>query len=130
MERLDFFRLCPCYVLVAFISVALYGAAPKWIEITREQDSVIWAQEQDGVTTERQKVWCMGVPDHPTLTLSSFIDKPTPPHTLCRAMPPITTQGALAKAGLGEQLDGVWVFLGSSTPASTTPVPLLPTPPS
>ncbi|MEQ2164062.1 hypothetical protein GOODEAATRI_002688 [Goodea atripinnis] len=46
--------------------------------------------------------------DHPTLTLSSFIDKPTPPHTLCRAMPPITTQGALAKAGLGEQLDGVW----------------------
>lgn len=52
---------------------------------------------------------CMGVPDHPTLSLSSFTDKPTPPHTLCRAMPPITTQGALAKAGLGEQLDGVWV---------------------
>lgn len=51
----------------------------------------------------------MGVPDHPTLSLSSFTDKPTPPHTLCRAMPPITTQGALAKAGLGEQLDGVWV---------------------
>lgn len=51
----------------------------------------------------------MGVPDHPTLSLSSFTDKPTPPHTLCRAMPPITTQGALAKAELGEQLDGVWV---------------------
>jgi len=51
----------------------------------------------------------MGVPDHPTLSLSSFTDKPMPPHTLCRAMPPITTQGALAKAGLGEQLDGVWV---------------------
>lgn len=50
-----------------------------------------------------------GVPDHPTPSLSSFTDKPTPPHTLCRAMPPITTQGALAKAGLGEQLDGVWV---------------------
>ncbi|KAF3704477.1 Proline-rich protein 12 [Channa argus] len=50
----------------------------------------------------------MGVPDHPTQSLSSFTDKPTPPHTLCRAMPPITTQGALAKAGLGEQLDGVW----------------------
>ncbi|KAM7370876.1 hypothetical protein PAMP_010388 [Pampus punctatissimus] len=50
----------------------------------------------------------MGVPDHPTLSLSSFTDKPTPPHTLCRAMPPITTQGALVKAELGEQLDGVW----------------------
>lgn len=54
-------------------------------------------------------VLSMGVPDHPTLSLSSFTDKPTPPHTLCRAMLPITTQGALAKAGLGEQLDGVWV---------------------
>lgn len=52
---------------------------------------------------------CMGVPDHPTLSLSSFTDKPTLPHTLCRAMLPITTLGALAKAGLGEQLDGVWV---------------------
>lgn len=51
----------------------------------------------------------MGVPDHPTQSLSSFTGKLTPPHTLCRAMPPITTQGALAKAELGEQLDGVWV---------------------
>lgn len=51
----------------------------------------------------------MGVPDHPTQSLSSFTGKLTPPLTLCRAMPPITTQGALAKAELGEQLDGVWV---------------------
>lgn len=28
---------------------------PKWIEITRELDSAIWAQEQDGVTSDRQK---------------------------------------------------------------------------
>lgn len=54
-------------------------------------------------------VLSMGVPDHPTLSLSSSTAKPTPPHTLCRAMPPITTQGAPAKAGLGEQLDAVWV---------------------
>ena len=57
----------------------------------------------------------MGVPDHPTLSLSSFTDKPTPPHTLCRAMPPITTRGPLDKAELGEQLDGVWVRKMSST---------------
>lgn len=92
---------------------------------------MIWAQEQDGVTRDRQKqVLYMGVPDHPTLSLSSFTDKPMPPHTLCRAMPPITTQGALAKAGLGEQLDGVWVCLDSLTLASTMPAHLLLMPPS
>lgn len=50
----------------------------------------------------------MEVPDHHSLSRNFSIDKPTALPILCRAIPPITTQAALAKAGLGEQ-DGVWV---------------------
>lgn len=50
----------------------------------------------------------MEVPDHHTPSRNFSIDKPTALPILCRAIRPITTQAALAKAGLGEQ-DGVWV---------------------
>lgn len=99
----------------------------KWIEITREQGSVIWAQEPDGVMTDQRKqVSSMEVPDHHSLSRNFSIDKPTALPILCRAIPPITTQAALAKAGLGEQ-DGVWVSLDYLKQACTMPAPLVQT---